>query len=130
MTDEEEELPIDLPRVPQLAALMRKTLTQTLPDDARREIAFELQKWRATRRNGRQVIGVLNGRYDLWVFGCASPAPWIAAGFDTKEGVLVLAELLPRNPITVQDCAAYVARAVGETITSVVSHIGTGTAPP
>jgi hypothetical protein len=125
MTDEEDqdELPIRLPRVKRLAAEMRKALTKTMSDDERREISFEFKKWRASWRDGREVIGVLNDRYDLWVFECAAPAPWIAAGFDTKQGALVLGALLPRGrSVSVEECAAHVARALGESVTSLVSY--------
>jgi hypothetical protein len=122
MSDEEDELPIRLPRVESLAAEMRKALT-AMSDDSRVEIAHEFKKWRATHRNGREVIGVLNERYDLWVFECAPPAPWIAAGFDTEEGALVMGALLPQGkPVSCQECAEHVARALGQSVTSLTCY--------
>ncbi|MBS0380673.1 MAG: hypothetical protein JSS29_19495 [Proteobacteria bacterium] len=116
--EDSDELPIRLPRVPQLANEMRKALTG-MPDRMRAEISFEFKKWQATQRDGREVLGVLNERYDLWVFECASPAPWIAAGFDTKEGALILGALLPRDvAVDAWNCAAHLARALGEEVTS------------
>jgi hypothetical protein len=123
MTDEEEEgeLPVDMTRVPALEAEMRRAIL-AMSERARTQIAHELNKWRATYQYGRDVIGVLNSRYDLVVFRCSRPAPWIAAGFDTQPGrrALVLAALLPRGKaVKCRECAQHVARAVAESITQV-----------
>jgi len=118
VSDEESELPVELPRVPELADEMRQRFV-AMSDRARTEVTHALNKWRATYRNGRQVLGVLNDRYDLWVFECARPAPWIAAGFDTQagQGALVMAAFLPRGrPVSCRNCADLVARAVGESV--------------
>jgi hypothetical protein len=119
--EDDHEFPIQMTRVPALESEMRRAIL-AMSRTARMQIAHEVNKWRATYRYGREVIGVLNRRYDLWVFECARPAPWIAAGFDTQPGkrALVFAALLPRGkPVTCRECAEHVARAVTEPITQV-----------
>ena len=75
------------------------------------------QMWIETADDGREVLGVLNHRYDLSVLECRSPAPWYAVTYDTELHELVLAKDIPNgHSIECPTSARYCAAALGETV--------------
>src|SRR5580700_79875 len=72
-------------------------VTDRLSGRAKRAFYQKADEWAATVRNGREVIGVLNRRYDLCVLECDWPAPWFAAAFDTETDELVVCREFPRG---------------------------------
>ncbi|MGH8217085.1 MAG: hypothetical protein ACREUT_00730 [Steroidobacteraceae bacterium] len=71
--------------------------------------------WAAQVEDGREVVGTLNRRYDLCGLECGSPAPWLAAAYDTTRRELILAELLPERGFTCERIARACEIALGET---------------
>jgi len=73
--------------------------------------------WIERADDGREVLGVLNHRYDLSVLECSSPAPWYAVAYDTELSELVLAKDMPNGQsVDCPTCARYCAAALGEAI--------------
>jgi hypothetical protein len=107
-------IPVLLPRVParreELAVEIR-----ALPDRAAVELFHQCDIWAATVEDGRDVIGVLNHRYDLVAMECA-PGPWVAAAYDTGRGELILAALATERPFDCNRAAQACAVALGESI--------------
>jgi len=109
---------LKLPRGMSLRAAMVERI-KALPGTAKRELFQEADEWAATVDNARDVIGVLNGRYDLCVLQCDPPAPWFAAAFDTTTRELILAREVPNGQaIDCLTCAQYCAEALGEWMTA------------
>lgn len=112
----EAEPTLKMPRDPALRARIAAVVTGL---SSKAKVAFyeEAGIWKATANNGREVIGVLNHRYDLCVFECASPAPWFAVAFDTQTRELVVAQDFPHGQaINCPVCAAACAAALGEPV--------------
>jgi hypothetical protein len=110
------------PREPERAAELRKVLRE-LSTLEYAQVVHEWNTWVATVDDGREVLGVLNGRYDLCVLECGAPAPWLVAAFDTQRRELVLVKFVPRDELIVSNtCAHLAAQALDETIVTLVFY--------
>lgn len=111
------EIVLKLPRA-QRARMVE--VIQALSPKAKQEFFQEADEWAETAEDGREVLGVLNRRYDLCVLKCDRPAPWFAAAFDTQTRELVLAQEFPNGrKIDRATCARYCAAALDEAIVTV-----------
>ena len=107
---------LKLPRDPALRARM-VTVVQGLSSKAKQAFYQEAEIWAQTADEGREVLGVLNRRYDLCVLECARPAPWFAAAFDTQTRELVVAQEFPNGQaISCPVCATVGAAALAEPV--------------
>jgi hypothetical protein len=116
------EIPPRLPR----ERRARKALIDViaaLPAEGKFATFQEAETWIATAHNGRDVYGVLNGRYDLSVLECNPPAPWYLVAYDTQLEELVLAKDIPNGASV--ECPAgaqYCAEALGESVDHLVCY--------
>jgi hypothetical protein len=77
----------------------------------------EVKLWEQTAENGRDVIGVLNRRYDCCIYRCGSAAPWFAVAFDTQEREFVIALDVPNGQmLDCHSCVRACAEALGEPV--------------
>ena len=108
------------PRDAEMAKAFREALGALSPE-AYAQVVHAWNTWVATCENGREVLGVLNRRYDLCVLECASPAPWLAAAFDTRDRELVMAQFVPREQaLDCRSCALLAARALDVPTTQLI----------
>lgn len=105
---------VTLPRVGGPSQELDEAIKQ-LPDREAVEVFHQCDLWAATVENGREVIGVLNHRYDLVVRDCGSGLS-LAAAYDTVRRELVLAKLLRNGNADCQRVAEFCAAALGERI--------------
>jgi hypothetical protein len=112
----EQPVPVEYPRVPELRQQMEAQI-RALSDTAAVEFFHAIDVWAATVNDGRETLGVLNRRYELCLLESESPAPWIAAAYDTQLKQLVLVAMLPeRRVVKCPELAQLCARALGEEI--------------
>jgi hypothetical protein len=105
-----------LARVAALAQLQRQAV-HDMSDAAATEFFYAIEQWAATVDDGREPCGLLNGRYELCLIECGSPAPWVVAAYDTQREQLVLAQLLTdRRAINCTQQAQHCAQALGEAV--------------
>ena len=117
MAEEKEAEPtLKMPRDPDLRVRIR-TIVKGFSPEAKEAFYQQAGIWKATANNGRDVIGVLNHRYDLCVFECAPPAPWFAVAFDTQTRERIVAQDFPNGQaIGCPECASACAAALGESV--------------
>ena len=118
----EIEPTLKMPRDPALRARIAAIVTGFSPK-AKEAFYAEAGIWTATANDGREVIGVLNHRYDLCVFECASPAPWFAVAFDTQTRELIVAQEFPNGqPVSCPVCGTACAAALRESVQDLVCY--------
>ncbi len=107
-------IPVLLPRVLERREELADEI-RALRDRAAVELFHQCDLWAATVEDGRDVLGVLNHRYDLVAMECA-PGPWVAAAYDTGQRELILAALSSERPFDCKSVAQACAGALGEAI--------------
>jgi hypothetical protein len=92
-----------------------RALIDGLSSKAFESFHYSAKVWTQTVDDGREVIGVLNQRYELCVLECSPPAPWFAVAFDTRTRELIVAQDFANGgPVSCEACAKACAAALGE----------------